>query len=107
MKFKPLYDRVVVEPEQNESVSKSGIVLPETSQERPQIGFVVAVGDGENFDGVETNIKVQIGDKVLFQKYAGNELKLDGKTYVVLRQIDVIGVFNDWENYSSGRWGKK
>ena len=95
MNFKPLYDRVVVEPEIKNSVSSSGIVLPETSQERPQIGMVVAVGDGENFDGVETKIKVEIGSKVLFEKYAGTELKLNDKTYIVLRQIDIIGVFND------------
>ena len=95
MNFKPLYDRIVVDPKLEENVSNSGIVLPETSQERPQIGKVVCVGDGENFDGVETKMKVKIGDKILFQKYAGNELKIDDKTYIVLRQIDVIGVFDD------------
>ena len=58
-------------------------------------GVVIAVGDGENFDNVETKMKVQVGDKVLFEKYAGTELKLEEKTYVVLRQIDIIGVFND------------
>jgi chaperonin GroES len=95
MNFKPLYDRVVIEPESQENVSKSGIVLPQTSQERPQVGTVVLVGDGENFDGVSTVMKVNVGDKVLFEKYAGNELKIEGKNYVVLRQIDIIGVFND------------
>ena len=95
MKFKPLFDRVVVDPYVQENVAKSGIVLPETSQERPQIGYVVAVGDGENFDAIKTEIKVKIGDKILFERYAGNELKIDGKTYLVLRQIDIIGVFND------------
>ena len=99
MNFKPLYDRVVVEPEVEENISKGGIVLPETSQERPQIGKVVAIGDGENFDNVSSAMKVNIGDKVLFERYAGTELKLDGKTYIVLRQIDVIGVFNDWKDY--------
>ena len=100
MNFKPLFDRVVVEPEVEENISKGGIVLPETSQERPQIGKVVAVGDGENFDNVDAKMKVDFGDKILFERYAGTELKLEGKTYIVLRQIDVIGVFNDWENYS-------
>ena len=95
MNFKPLYDRVVIDPEVEDNVSKSGIVLPKTSQERPQIGVVVSTGDGENFDGVETKIKVKVGDKIMFEKYAGNELKLNGKTYVILRQIDIIGVFND------------
>lgn len=95
MNFKPLFDRVVVDPQSEENISKAGIVLPQTSQERPQIGVVVAVGDGENFDGLETKMKVKINNKVLFQKYAGNELKMDGRTYIVLRQIDIIGVFND------------
>ena len=95
MNFKPLFDRVVVDPEIEESVSKGGIVLPQTSQERPQIGVVVAVGDGENFDCNKTEMRVKINDKILFEKYAGTELKLNGKTYLVLRQIDIIGVFND------------
>ena len=95
MNFKPLFDRVVVDPNIEENKSTSGIVLPQTSQERPQIGVVVCVGDGENFDGVKTEMKVEVGDKIMFEKYAGNELKLDGKTYVVLRQIDIVGVFSD------------
>lgn len=95
MKFIPLFDRVVIQPELEESVSKSGIVLPQTSQERPQIGRVVAVGDGENFDCNKTEMRVKIGDKIFFEKYAGTELKMEGKTYIVMRQIDIIGVFND------------
>lgn len=95
MNFKPLFDRVVIDPNQKENVSQCGIVLPETSQERPQIGVVVAVGDGDSFDCDCKEMKVKVGDKVLFSKYAGTELKLEEKTYVVLRQIDVIGVFND------------
>ena len=95
MNFKPLYDRVVVDPTVEETSSSSGIVLPQTLQERPNKGIVVALGDGENFDAVETKIKVNIGDRVLFEKYAGTELKIENKTYIVLRQIDIIGVFND------------
>ena len=95
MNFIPLFDRVVVLPNFDENISKSGIVLPETSQERPQTGEVVAIGTGENFDGNKTEMKVKIGDKILFQKYSGNELKIEGKIYIVLRQIDIIGVFND------------
>jgi len=95
MNFKPLYDRVLIDPQVEDNMIKSGIVLPQTSQEKPQIGIVVAVGDGENLDGVETKMKVKIGDKIMFEKYAGNELKLEEKTYVVLRQIDIVGVFYD------------
>ena len=71
MNFKPLFDRVVIDPNVEENESKSGIVLPGTAQERPQIGVVVAVGDGENFDCNKTDMRVQVGDKVLFEKYAG------------------------------------
>ena len=95
MNFKPLFDRVVVEPNQKENITNAGIVLPETSQERPQTGVVVAVGDGENLDNQKVEIKVKIGDKILFNKYSGNELKLNEKNYIVLRQIDIIGVYND------------
>ena len=92
MNLKPLYDRVVIEPNREENIVH-GIVLPETSQERPQTGVIIAVGDGESVDTDKTDMKVKVGDRVLFDKYAGVELKLDGKVYVVMRQIDIIGVF--------------
>lgn len=95
MKIKPLFDRVVIEPNKDENISKYGIVLPETSQERPQTGKVVAVGDGESIDNDKVGMKLKIGDRVLFNKYAGAEIKLDGKTVVIMRQIDVIGVIDD------------
>ena len=98
MKIKPLFDRVVITPNIEENSTKSGLVLPETSQERPQIGKVVAVGDGENMDNVEGKMKVKIGDEVVFNKYAGVELKLDNKTYIVMRQIDIIGVLDERED---------
>lgn len=98
MKIKPLFDRVVITPNIEENSTKSGLVLPETSQERPQIGKVVAVGDGENMDNVEGKMKVKIGDEVVFNKYAGIELKLDNKTYIVMRQIDIIGVLDERED---------
>lgn len=95
MKIKPLYDRVVILPNEETNVTKSGIVLPETSQEKPQIGKVVAIGDGENFDGVKTDLKVRIGDNVVYSKFAGVELKYDNITHIVLRQIDIIGILED------------
>ena len=97
MYFKPLFDRVVIKPEKEEKFASCGIVLPETSQEKPQIGFVVAIGDGENMDNDKNHMKVKVGDRVVFSKYAGVELKLDGENYVVMRQLDVIGVFDDRE----------
>ena len=90
MKVKPLFDRVLILPEQSNPTS--GIILPDTAKERPQFGKVIAVGDGENFDYSAGKMKVKIGDKVLFNKYAGAEIKLDEKTYIIMRQIDIIGV---------------
>lgn len=95
MNFKPLFDRVVIKPEINEVVANCGIVLPETSQEKPQIGVIVAVGDGENMDNDKTNMKVSVGDRVLFSKFAGVNLKIENENYVVMRQLDIIGVFDD------------
>jgi len=95
MNIKPLFDRVIIKPENETNVTKSGIVLPQTSQERPQTGMIVAVGDGENLDGQKTEMRVKVGDKVVFNKYIGVEIKIDDVSHVVLRQIDIIGVIND------------
>ncbi len=95
MNIKPLYDRVVIEIENNQNVTSSGIVLPETSQERPQEGVIVAVGEGLNFDGDKKPMQVKVGDKVIFNRYAGVELKLNNKNYLIMREIDIIGVYND------------
>lgn len=92
MNIKPLYDRVIILPESEENVTKSGIVLPSTSQERPEKGRVVAIGDGTDFDGNKKEMQVKVGDKVIFNKYAGVELKIEGKTHIVMREIDIIGV---------------
>ena len=96
MKFKPIFDRVVIKPEV-ESVLGCGIVLPETSLEKPQTGVVVAVGDGESLDNNKTDMKVSVGDRVLFSKYAGVEIKLNEENYIVLRQLDILGVYYDRE----------
>lgn len=95
MNIKPLFDRVIICPESETNVTKSGIVLPETSQEKPQTGKVVAVGDGENLEGQKTEMRVKVGDVVVFNKYIGTEIKIDDVTHIVLRQIDIIGVVND------------
>ena len=92
MNIKPLYDRVIILPESEENVTKSGIVLPSTSQDRPERGNVVAVGDGIDFDGNKKEMQVKVGDRVIFNKYAGVELKIEGKTHIVMREIDIIGV---------------
>lgn len=95
MKIKPLFDRVVVKPEKKEENGKSTFLLPEASQERQQIGVVVAVGDGESIDYNKKEMKVQVGDKVLFSRYAGIDFRDGEENYIVMRQIDIIGVIDD------------
>jgi len=91
--IRPLGDRVVVKPLASEEVTKSGIVLPDTAKEKPQEGEVVAVGSGRMLDsGDRVPIDLNAGDKVLFSKYAGNEVKIDDVDYLILREMDILGV---------------
>jgi chaperonin GroES len=91
--IKPLGNRVVVEPIEQEDVTKSGIVLPDTAKEKPQTGTVLAAGPGDRDDsGKRIAMDVKVGDKVLFAKYAGTELKLDGKKLLILRETDLLGI---------------
>ncbi len=92
MTIRPLFDRVVVKSVDSEETTKSGIVLPGTAKEKPQMAEVVAVGPGGNVDGKEITMQVKVGDKVIYSKYAGNEVKLDGNEFVVIRQSDVLAV---------------
>ncbi|TLS35288.1 co-chaperone GroES [Pseudalkalibacillus caeni] len=91
--LKPLGDRVVVEPVKSEEKTSSGIVLPDTAKEKPQEGKVIAVGSGVLTDnGERVALEVAEGDSVIFSKYAGTELKYDGKEYLILRENDVLAV---------------
>ena len=92
MTIRPLFDRVVVKSVDSEETTKSGIVLPGAAKEKPQMAEVVAVGPGGNVDGKESTMQVKVGDKVIYSKYAGNEVKLDGSEFVVIRQSDVLAV---------------
>ena len=93
MLIRPLGDRVVVKPLASEEVTKSGIVLPDTAKEKPQEGEVVSVGSGRILDsGDRVPIDLNPGDKVLFSKYAGNEVKIDNVEYLILREMDILGV---------------
>lgn len=92
MKIKPLYDRVVLAPEKAAEKTVGGIMLPEVAQEKSQMAKVVAVGEGGNLDGKESKIQVKIGDKVLYSKFAGTEIKIDGNDYVIVRQTDILAV---------------
>lgn len=92
MNIKPLGDRVVIKKIEAEETTKSGIVLPGTAKEKPQMAEVVAVGPGGMVDGKEVTMQVKVGDKVIFSKYAGTEIKFDGQEYTILKQDDLLAV---------------
>jgi chaperonin GroES len=95
LSFKPLGARVLVEPIEQEEVTPAGIVLPETAKEKPQQGTVLAVGPGDRDDkGNRIPMDVKVGDKVLFAKYAGTEVKMDGKKMLILRESDILGILD-------------
>ena len=96
MKLKPLGNRVVIEPLESEEVTAGGIVLPETAKEKPQKGKVLSVGPGERDDeGDYIKMDVKSGDTVLFAKYAGTEIKLDGKKLLILRETDLLAIVEE------------
>lgn len=90
MSIRPLGDRVVIKRIEAEETTKSGIVLPGTAKEKPQEAEVVAVGPGGLVNGKEVKMEVKVGDKVLFSKYAGNEIKMDNIEYIILKQDDIL-----------------
>lgn len=92
MNVKPLGDRVVVEVAEEESVTASGLVLVDTAKEKPQRGTILAVGDGRWEDGNRIPLDVTVGDEVLYSKYGGTEIKLDGTEYLILRESDLLAV---------------
>lgn len=95
MKINPLGDRVVVKAVEQEERTKSGIVLPDTAKERPQEGSVIAVGPGRILDnGQKVPVEVNVGDRVLYSKYGGTEVKLDGEEYLILSERDVLAVLS-------------
>ncbi|KXK12521.1 MAG: 10 kDa chaperonin [Chloroflexi bacterium OLB14] len=91
--FKPLGSRVLVEPIEQEEMTASGIILPETAKEKPQQGKVLAAGPGDrNEDGDRMAMDVKVGDTILFAKYSGTEVKMDGKKLLILRESDILGI---------------
>lgn len=92
MKIKPLADRIVIKATEVEETTKSGIVLPGSAKEKPLVAEVVEVGPGGVVDGKEIKMEVKKGDKVIYSKYAGTEVKIDGNEYVIVRQSDVLAV---------------
>lgn len=90
--LKPLGDRVIIEPIAIEETTASGIVLPETAKEKPQEGRVIAVGSGRIEDGKRVPLEVQEGNKVIYSKYAGTEVKYDGKELLIMRENDILAI---------------
>ena len=93
LKLKPLEDRVVVLPKEAEDKTASGIILPDTAQEKPQEATVVAMGPGKASDsGTIVKMTVKVGDKVLYGKYSGSEVNVDGKEYLIMRESDILAI---------------
>ena len=92
MNIKPLFDRVVIKNVEAEETTKSGIILTSSAKEKPQMAEVLAVGPGGKVDGKDVTMQVEIGQKVIYSKYAGNEVKLDGQEVIIVRQSDILAV---------------
>ena len=92
MKIKPLFDKIVIQKDEADQTTPSGIILTDSAKEKPTVAKVLAVGPGGYVDGHEVKMEVKVGDKILYSKYAGSEFKLDGENYIIIRQSDVLGV---------------
>ena len=95
MKFRPLHDRVLIQSLDSEEKTSGGIIIPDTAKEKPQEGQVIAVGPGaKSDDGKTTPMDVKVGDHVLFGKWSGTEVKIDGKEYSIMKESDIMGIIN-------------
>ena len=95
MNIRPLYDRIVVKRIEEQETTHKGIIIPDSAKEKPQEGEVIAVGHGKRLDnGTLVALDVKAGDRILFGKYSGNEIKLDGTEYIIMREDDVLGVLD-------------
>ena len=93
MKIRPLYDRIVVKRIEEQETTRSGIIIPDSAQEKPQEAEVVAVGNGKRLEnGTVVALDVRVGDRILFGKYSGNEIKVDGEEYLIMREEEILGV---------------
>nr|WP_217125036.1 MULTISPECIES: co-chaperone GroES [Thermodesulfatator] len=96
MKVKPLHDRILVQRIEEEERTKSGIIIPDTAKEKPIMGKVIAVGDGRILEnGQKLPLSVKEGDRILFGKYAGTEVKIEGEEYLIMREDDVLAIIED------------
>ncbi|MBI5208185.1 MAG: co-chaperone GroES [Candidatus Firestonebacteria bacterium] len=93
MAIKPIFDRVLVKPLEPKEEIKGGIIIPDTAKEKPQEGEIIAVGTGKTLEnGKKQEFTVKVGDKVLFGKYSGTEVKIDNKEYLIMREEDILGI---------------
>jgi chaperonin GroES len=93
MKIRPLHDRILVEREEEKAVKKGGIIIPDTAKEKPLEGKIIAVGNGKvNEDGKKVALDVKAHDRILFGKYSGSEVKLDGQDYLIMKEEDVLAI---------------
>ena len=96
MKVKPLQDRLVIKRLEEEEKTKGGIIIPDAAKEKPQEGRVIAVGEGKVLEsGQRSPVSVKVGDKILFGKYSGTEIKIDGEEHLILREDDVLAIIED------------
>ena len=91
-KIRPLHDRVIVKRLEEEEKTQGGLIIPDTAKEKPQGAMVIAVGPGKQDDGKVVSLDVKAGDQILFGKYSGTEIKLDGEEHLILREDDILGV---------------
>ncbi|QOL20227.1 co-chaperone GroES [Candidatus Bodocaedibacter vickermanii] len=95
MTFKPLHDRVLVQRQESSEKTSGGIFIPDAAKEKPVEGNVIAVGDGiRKEDGTVLPLNVKVGDKVLFAKWGGNEVTIDGKDFIIMKESDILGILN-------------
>ena len=95
MKLRPLQDRILVQRVEEETTTKGGIIIPDTAKEKPAEGKVIAVGNGKmGDDGKRVPLEIKAGDRILFGKYSGTEVKIEGEEYLIMREDDVLGVIN-------------
>ena len=95
MKIRPLYDRIVVKRIEEQETIRGGIIIPDSAKEKPQEGEVIAVGNGKRLDdGKVVPLDVKVGDRILFGKYSGSDIKLDGDEYMIMREDEVLGVLD-------------
>lgn len=99
----PLQDRILVKRIEEQESVKGGIIVPDTAKEKPQEGEVIAVGAGQRHEGKRVPLDVQVGDRVLFGKYSGTEIKIEGEDYLILREEDVLGKYAKAAKAASGK----